>query len=99
MSADHSFLPLWTPSFISRLAAEDRCHLNGLALKDGAPAYVTAVARSDTFDAWRDQRRDGIVIDVGTNEIVCKGLSMPHSPRWRTAFCHRMVRCRLCHFW
>ncbi len=83
VSTDHSFLPLWTPAFISRLAAEDRCHLNGLALKDGAPAYVTAVARSDTFDAWRDQRRDGgIVIDVGTNEIVCKGLSMPHSPRW-----------------
>ena len=33
-----SFVPLWRPPFISRLAAEDRCHLNGLALKDGRAA-------------------------------------------------------------
>ena len=83
ISATHSFVPLWRPPFISRLAAEDRCHLNGLALRDGKPGYVTAVAKSDTFDGWRDQRQDGgIVIDVKTGEIVCEGLSMPHSPRW-----------------
>ena len=39
-----SFTPLWRPPFVSKLAAEDRCHLNGLALADGRPAYVTAVA-------------------------------------------------------
>jgi uncharacterized protein (TIGR03032 family) len=33
----HSFKPLWKPRFISKLAPEDRCHLNGLAMKDGAP--------------------------------------------------------------
>ncbi|WP_368912097.1 TIGR03032 family protein [Taklimakanibacter deserti] len=82
-SATHSFVPVWQPSFITRLAAEDRCHLNGLALKDGKPAFVTAVARSDTFDGWRDQRQNGgIVIDVASGEVVCSGLSMPHSPRW-----------------
>lgn len=82
-SANASFEPIWKPPFISRLAAEDRCHLNGLAMIDGAPAYVTAVSQSDTFDGWRDNRRDGgVVIDVRTNEIVCRGLSMPHSPRW-----------------
>ena len=32
VSDSHSFKPLWKPAFISRLAAEDRCHLNGLAL-------------------------------------------------------------------
>jgi uncharacterized protein (TIGR03032 family) len=77
-----SFVPLWQPSFVTKLAAEDRCHLNGLAMADGVPRYVTAVAASDAADAWRDKRRDGgIVIDVATNEIVARGFSMPHSPR------------------
>ncbi|MCI0394895.1 MAG: TIGR03032 family protein [Chloroflexi bacterium] len=83
VSQTHSFRPLWQPPFISRLAAEDRCHLNGLALQDGRPAYVTAVSRSDAADGWRDRRQDGgIVLEVATGEIVCAGLSMPHSPRW-----------------
>lgn len=79
----HSFRAIWKPSFISKLAPEDRCHLNGLAMKDGEPKYVTAVCKSDTVDGWRDRRRDGgVVIDIETDEIVCEGLSMPHSPRW-----------------
>jgi len=82
-SETHSFTPLWRPPFISKLAAEDRCHLNGLAMRDGAPAYVSAVAATDVVDSWREHRRDGgVVIDVGTNETVCTGLSMPHSPRF-----------------
>ena len=83
LSEAHSFVPIWKPAFIGKLAAEDRCHLNGLAMRDGAPAYVTAVSRSDAADGWRERRRDGgIVIDVAKNEIVLSGLSMPHSPRW-----------------
>ena len=83
LSETHSFKPLWKPPFISKLAAEDRCHLNGLAMKDGQPAYVTAVGRSDVADGWREHRSDGgIVMDVNSDEIVCTGLSMPHSPRW-----------------
>ena len=81
-SARHSFTPLWKPPFISKIVKEDRCHLNGLAMEDGVPRYVTAVSKSDTIDGWRDRRFDGgIVIDVGTGEIVVGGLSMPHSPR------------------
>ena len=79
----HSFKAIWKPKFISKLAPEDRCHLNGLAMKDGEPKYVTAVCRSDAVDGWRDRRKDGgVIIDVDTDEIVCEGLSMPHSPRW-----------------
>jgi uncharacterized protein (TIGR03032 family) len=82
VSDGHSFRPLWQPPFLSKLAAEDRCHLNGLAMADGAPAYVTAVSRSDIADGWRDKRRDGgILIEVASGEIVAEGLSMPHSPR------------------
>ena len=82
VSESDSFVPLWRPPFITRLAAEDRCHLNGVALKNGTPAYVTAVARADAHEAWRDHRRDGgVVIDVKSGDIVVEGLSMPHSPR------------------
>ncbi len=82
VSERYSFVPLWQPPFVTKLAAEDRCHLNGLALENGAPAYVTAVARSDAHEAWRDHRHDGgVVIDVRSNQIVLDGLSMPHSPR------------------
>ncbi|MEO0803996.1 MAG: TIGR03032 family protein, partial [Cyanobacteria bacterium J06642_2] len=79
----HSFKPIWKPPFISRLAAEDRCHLNGLALREGRPRYVTAVSQSDVNEGWRDKRWDGgCVMDVESNEVVIGGLSMPHSPRW-----------------
>ena len=82
LSDRHSFIPLWQPPFLSKLAAEDRCHLNGLALENGQPAYVTAVSQSDVADGWRQRRHDGgCVIDVRTNEILVSGLSMPHSPR------------------
>lgn len=78
----HSFEPVWQPPFISALVDEDRCHLNGMAMEDGEPRYVTAISASDTIDGWRDRRSDGgIVIDVKTNQIICRRLSMPHSPR------------------
>jgi len=77
-----SFKPLWRPPFVSKLAPEDRCHLNGLALDKGKPRYVTMVSASNVADGWRDKRADGgIAMDVTTNEVVCEGLSMPHSPR------------------
>jgi uncharacterized protein (TIGR03032 family) len=81
-SERYSFVPRWKPPFVSRLAAEDRCHLNGLAMEDGAPRYVTAVSDSDLAAGWREHRRDGgVVVDVPANEVVLRGLSMPHSPR------------------
>jgi uncharacterized protein (TIGR03032 family) len=88
VSATHSFRALWRPPFISRLAAEDHCHLNGLALRDGRPAYVTAGAETDVADCWRDHRTGGgVVIDVAESRIVCRGLSMPHSRGCTAASC------------
>jgi len=82
LDAKSSFTPIWQPKFISKLAAEDRCHLNGLAMEDGKPKYVTAIAQADVADGWRDHRQDGgCIIDVTNDEIIATGLSMPHSPR------------------
>jgi uncharacterized protein (TIGR03032 family) len=78
----HSFKPVWKPPFISRLAAEDRCHLNGLAMVDGVPRYLTAVSRSDVVNGWRERRHEGgVLIDYADGRIVTDQLSMPHSPR------------------
>jgi uncharacterized protein (TIGR03032 family) len=82
LSDRDSFTPLWRPPFVSELVAEDRCHLNGLALDEGRVRYATAVAASDVVDGWRDRRRDGgCVLDVRENRVLVSGLSMPHSPR------------------
>jgi uncharacterized protein (TIGR03032 family) len=82
VSEGASFKPLWRPPFVSKLAPEDRCHLNGLSLDGGEPRYVTLVANSDVADGWRDRRADGgMLMDVATGEPLLRGLSMPHSPR------------------
>ncbi len=82
LSERYSFKPIWKPSFVSRLAAEDRCHLNGLCLEDGKLRYVTTVSRTDVVDGWRAHRAGGgCLIDVETDAIVADGFSMPHSPR------------------
>ena len=78
----HSFRPVWKPKFISKVAPEDRCHLNGMAMMDGRPKYVTAVSQSDLINGWREKRElGGVIIDVDTDRVVTDELSMPHSPR------------------
>ncbi|MBK9266747.1 MAG: DUF4915 domain-containing protein [Polyangiaceae bacterium] len=73
---------MWRPPFISKLVPEDRCHLSGLALRDGAAAYVTAYAPTDVAFGYRSRRLDGgCVIDVVTGKVVIDGLCMPQSPR------------------
>jgi uncharacterized protein (TIGR03032 family) len=80
---EHSFVPRWRPPFVSALAAEDRCHLNGLCVVDDEVRYVTALGTSDEAGGWRQNKaRGGVVMDVPSNEIVAPGLSMPHSPTW-----------------
>ncbi|MEA5621326.1 TIGR03032 family protein [Cronbergia sp. UHCC 0137] len=79
----YSFTPVWQPPFITKLAAEDKCHLNGLAMVEGQPTYVTACSATDTPAGWRNHRLNGgIVIHIPSNEIIATNLSMPHSPRW-----------------
>jgi uncharacterized protein (TIGR03032 family) len=79
----YNFVPRWRPPFISALSAEDRCHLNGLAVADGSPRFVTAMGETDERGGWRaDKIRGGCVIEVPGGRTLVRGLSMPHSPRW-----------------
>jgi uncharacterized protein (TIGR03032 family) len=77
-----SFVPRWRPKFVSALAPEDRCHLNGLCMQNKRPKYVTALGETDTSGGWRANKKDGgLLIDIAHDRIVLRGLSMPHSPR------------------
>lgn len=81
--ASYSFAPRWKPPFISTLAPEDRCHLNGVAIAAGKPRFVTALAESDTPEGWRPRKvGGGCVIDVAAGQTAIRGLIMPHSPRF-----------------
>jgi uncharacterized protein (TIGR03032 family) len=97
LDPDYSFVPRWQPPFITALAAEDRCHLNGLAVGQNSnlataqagsesyptPRFVTALGETDTAGGWRaNKARGGILMDIPSAEIVARGLSMPHAPRW-----------------
>ncbi len=81
-SVTHAFKLVWEPSLITKLAPEDCCHLNGLAIEDGRVRYVTACSTTDMVDGWQEHRvSGGVVIDVDEDRILGDGLSMPHSPR------------------
>lgn len=80
---EHSFVPRWRPSFVTALAAEDRCHLNGICVVDEEVRFVTALGTSDEAGGWRENKaHGGVVVDVPSDEIVAAELSMPHSPTW-----------------
>lgn len=82
LDPDYSFVPRWQPPFITALAAEDRCHLNGLVMENNRPRYVTALGETDTQGGWRANKANGgCLIDVASGEVIARGLSMPHSPR------------------
>ena len=82
LDPDHSFYPRWRPHFLSALSPQDRCHLNGMAMANGKPKYVTALGETNTPGGWRENKANGgILMDVDTNDVLLRGLSMPHSPR------------------
>jgi uncharacterized protein (TIGR03032 family) len=79
---DYSFLPHWRPPFVTALAPEDRCHLNGFAIVDGRPAYATVLGETDTAEGWRPGKATGgLLVEVPSGAVVARSLSMPHSPR------------------
>jgi uncharacterized protein (TIGR03032 family) len=82
LESDSSFTPQWRPPFVTALAPEDRCHLNGVATLDGQARYVTALGATNSQEDWRANKLNGgVLLDVPSGEIIAHGLSMPHSPR------------------
>ena len=82
LSNNYNFIPQWRPSFVSAIAAEDRCHLNGMAMIDGMPKYVTVLGNTDIPRGWRENKASGgCILEVPTSKVITENLSMPHSPR------------------
>jgi uncharacterized protein (TIGR03032 family) len=82
LSNNYNFLPQWRPQFISAIAPEDRCHLNGMAIVNGMPKYVTVLGKTDTPGGWRENKANGgCILEVPSGKVITEGLSMPHSPR------------------
>jgi len=82
LEGDSSFVPRWKPEFITELVPEDRCHLNGMCLKDGKPKYVTTFNQANEKGAWKKDKRSGTLMDIETGEVLVDDLDMPHSPRY-----------------
>ena len=79
----YSFVPRWRPPFVPALTPEDQCHLNGFAMVEGRPRYVTALGATDGSEGWRaDKKNGGVLVEVPGGNILARRLSMPHSPRW-----------------
>jgi uncharacterized protein (TIGR03032 family) len=79
----YSFRPQWMPPFIKSLEGGDLCHLNGMAMIDEKPKYVTMFGQTNTPKGWRkDVETSGLLMDIETREVVAHSLAMPHSPRW-----------------
>jgi len=79
---EYNFTPYWQPKFITEMVSEDRCHLNGMAMKNGKPKYVSCFNRGNTLHSWRKNITEGgVILDVENNTVVAQNLAMPHSPR------------------
>lgn len=83
IDGSYNFTPIWKPKFIDKIASEDRCHLNGLALHDGSPKFVTAFNQGNEPRSWKkDMTTSGVLIDITSDTLLASDLAMPHSPRW-----------------
>jgi uncharacterized protein (TIGR03032 family) len=79
---NYNFVPFWTPPQITELVSEDRCHLNGMAFKNGKPKYASAFGLGNSFQSWRDTvTTNGVIFDVEMNQPIAQNLPMPHSPK------------------
>jgi len=70
----YSFTPVWKPPVHPPTLAADHCHLNGLALADGRPRYVTALGTTDTAQGWRENKLEGgVLMEIDSGENPARG--------------------------
>jgi len=75
-----SFAPRWRPPFLKRLAADDACHLNGVALREGAPVWATACGHHGGASSWRnDRRQGGVVVHLPSDAVVGAELELKYA--------------------
>lgn len=78
----YNFQLFWKPPFITTIMPDDRCHLNGLAVENGKPKYVSMFSSTDIAEGWRNiSTNAGLIMDIESGEIVTNNLTMPHTPR------------------
>lgn len=79
---NYNFVPFWLPPQITELVSEDRCHLNGMAFKNGKPKYASAFGLGNSYQSWRETvTTSGVIFDIETNQVIAENLPMPHSPK------------------
>jgi len=73
----------WSVPGVTPETFDARSWINGVALQDGYPKYVSVLGLSDIPQGWRDEARisKGLIIDVTNNNIVLNNLFFPHSPK------------------
>lgn len=83
IDGEYNFKPIWQPPFLTGISPNDQCHLNGIAIREGKPAFATALGDTTESKGWRKNKvQGGVLIDIEKNTVIANGLAMPHSPRW-----------------
>lgn len=79
----HDFSIFYQPGFIKNIIPEDHSHLNGIALENGLPRYITCFSPNNRpgFKSWKDKPLTGCVWDLVSDRPVIDNLALPHSPR------------------
>jgi uncharacterized protein (TIGR03032 family) len=100
LTNDGRLLNLWKPGFTSEFSEEDQCRINGVAMENGTPRYVTAMAEWNTVGDWRKPvLNPGVIIHVPGGEVLCRGLFSPAAPRVHNGRLWVLEACsgQLCH--
>src|SRR5260370_12807861 len=81
LDPESSFAPRWRPPFVTELEPSDRSHLNGAAMVDGKPKYVTARRETNEMHGRRANKARGRrLMGLDSGEIRCRGPPRPPSP-------------------
>ena len=69
-SERHSFTPLWQPPFLTKLAAEDRCHLNGFAMEPVEQVSNLPSSPSGRLETCPTMMRPAYVTCVSRSDVA-----------------------------
>jgi uncharacterized protein (TIGR03032 family) len=83
LDSNYSFIPRWNADFINKKYGKNISYLNGLAMENNRPKYITSLAESDYINNNINPNiNSGIIIDIETDNIILENLSLPNFPRF-----------------